>query len=359
MKWVTLAAVVGAVFVALVAAVAWLTVEYPKRPGPGEGKVVEVELPAGTSARQLASQLAGKGVISDPYLWELYLRLIGADRKLRVGIVLLRDNMTMRQVVRRVASGEGAVEVKVTIPEGYSRFEIAELFERWNLCRSGDFIRATENSRLLYELGIEAASAEGYLFPDTYRFIDNSGAETLVRRLVGVWRQRVPRLLGEYPAALAELHRQLGWGVHQVIILASIVEKETALAEERPMIAGVYLNRLLKPDFRPRRLQADPTVAYGCLVAPAGLASCAGYRNKQITHLMLQDSGNPYNTYRIEGLPPGPISNPGLPSIRAVLAPARHDFLYFVAGRGGQHRFSATIDAHNLAVKSAQSEEGR
>ena len=135
-----------------------------------------------------------------------------------------------------------------------------------------------------------------------------------------------------------------------MITLASIVEAEAAVAAELPVIAGVFLNRLRDPEFRPKRLQADPTVSYGCRLQPS-LPSCAGFDGRRITRAMLAGADNPYNTYRHEGLPPGPVGNPGLAAVEAVLAPAEHDYLYFVARGGGRHAFSATLEEHNRAVE--------
>lgn len=332
------------------AALGWLVYVYPKKRAPGQGRTVELILPAAASAQQVGAQLASKGAVAYPQLWPLYARIIGADKRFLVGTVLLQDNMSVREVVGRVAQGFGSVQVRVTIPEGFSRFEIARLLERWRLVDSARFLQAVQDRQLLAELGIEASSAEGYLFPDTYLLTERGGAPALVRRMVLNWRRRVTPLFDRRAQAVAELKAQLGWGIYQILTLASIVEKEAAVASERPVIAGVFLNRLLKPEFRPKRLQADPTVTYGCLVAAANAPSCAGDRDGHLTHEMLADNGNPYNTYRLEGLPPGPIANPGLDAITAVLIPTKHDYLYFVANGGGRHHFSTSIAAHNQAV---------
>ena len=165
-----------------------------------------------------------------------------------------------------------------------------------------------------------------------------------------------PEKTGNSGAALAALHVELGFRTHEVLTLASIVEKEARLSSEQPIIAGVFLNRLRDPSFRPKRLQADPTVTYGCLIVP-GLPSCAGASAGQApTRTMLVDPANPYNTYRHEGLPPGPIANPGLSAIEAVIQPAPHDYLYFVAQRGGAHTFSRNLQDHNVAVDQLRAE---
>lgn len=323
---------------------------YPKQRAAGSGGTVEITLPTGVSARQVGQLLADKGVIGNAQIWALYARLVGADRKLRAGVIRLRDNLMVSEIIERVTRETRDAQVRITIPEGLSRFEIARLFEQQAGVHRAQFLEATEERRLLTDVGIDASNAEGYLFPDTYLFTDRDGAPEFVRRLVLTWRRRVTPLLQEHAPVLAQLQRELGWGPFQVLILASIVEKEAAVASERPIIAGVFLNRLLRPDFRPKRLQADPTVAYGCVASPKKAPSCTGYVENHITHAMLEDAANVYNTYRYEGLPPGPIANPGLDAIKAVLNPAKHDYLYFVANGARRHRFSATIEAHNRAV---------
>jgi UPF0755 protein len=367
-----LRALLGVVLPALLlglAALGWLLLVYPRQPGPGKGRAVQIELVPGISPETLAARLAGQGALSRPRLFALYLRALGADGKLRGGAVMVRDSMSPRALLQRVAEGFGSAEVRVTLVEGSTRFDMARELERWSLCRGDHFLRQSENRELLRQAGIDAPNAEGYLFPDTYRLDDALGARELVRRLLDNFRRRVQPLLRNNPEALPRLKRQLGWGLHEVVILASIVEKEAAIASERPLIAGVFLNRLLNPDFKPHRLQADPTAAYGCLAAaaaspPAGATpfafppSCSGFDGKRVTRSMMQDPANPYNTYRHEGLPPGPIANPGLDSIRAVLSPARHDFLYFVVSGGGAHRFSATLGEHGRAVEAFRAKGG-
>lgn len=297
----------------------------------------------------LASSLGEAGVVEEPELFVVYARLLGADEHLRDEEVLLTDDMTPRDVLQRIATGFGSARVRVTIPEGFHRFDIGERLERWAVCDADDFIAATEDRALLDELGIEAPSAEGYLFPDTYRFHEDLDPREAVRRFVTNWRRRAGPVYERHEAGLAELSETLSWGQHEALILASIVEKEAAVAEERPTIARVFLNRLRDPDFRPRRLQADPTVSYGCLAARDAAPSCAAF-DRRISRAMLRDRANVYNTYRHEGLPPGPIANPGLASIEAVLSSEAHGYLYFVARGSGRHTFSATLEEHNEAV---------
>ena len=192
---------------------------------------------------------------------------------------------------------------------------------------------------------------EGYLFPDTYSLRDDLTPTEMIARMVASFRRRTNALMMEHATGATRLRDDLGFELDEIVALASVVEKEAAVADERPIIAGVFINRLRSPDFRPRRLQADPTVSYGCRTAPERAPSCAGFDGRRITRAMLNDRQNPYNTYRHEGLPPGPICNPGLASLRAVLTAEPHDYLYFVARGGGRHTFSATLEEHNAAVQ--------
>lgn len=298
----------------------------------------------------LAARLAEAGAVEDPQLFAIYARLLGADEHLRRGRVLLTDDMTPRDVLQRVAVGFGAASVRVTIPEGFDRYDIAARLARWGVCDEAGFLAATEDRALLEELGIEGPTAEGHLFPDTYRFSQDLEGPDVVRRLASNWTRRVEPVFEAHGEALGWLEEELSWGRAEVLTLASIVEKEAAVAEERPIIARVFINRMRSPEFRPKRLQADPTVSYGCLVARQRAPSCADFDGRTITRAMLADPENVYNTYRHEGLPPGPICNPGVDSIRAVLTAEPHGYFYFVARGGGRHAFSATLEEHHEAV---------
>jgi UPF0755 protein len=278
--------------------------------------------------------------------------VFGADRKLNSGRVLLQDSMSVREIVQRLASGFGYAQLRVTIPEGYTRFDIAAILQRWRICQSKSFLQATEDATILEQFEIDQTNAEGYLFPDTYELKEGLDAKNVVNRMLTNFRRRLGSLSQRHPHALSRLKEEMGWGLHQVVILASIIEKEAKDPSEQPIIAGVFFNRLRRPEFPLRRLQADPTIAYGCRIAPELSKACTQFNGKQITRAMIQDENNPYNTYRFEGLPPGPISNPGLGALRAVLQPTEHDFFYFVVSASGRHRFSKTIAEHNRAVQT-------
>ncbi|MFW6051562.1 MAG: endolytic transglycosylase MltG [Myxococcota bacterium] len=340
---------------AAVGAAAWTLLVYPDRQGPGTGRVVDVRLEPGGSIEDAAAALGEAGVVAHPRLFAAYARFVGADERLRDGRIVLPDDLTPAGVLPHIARGFGTAWVRVPIPEGFTRYDIAERLGAWGITDAQAFLEATGSPDEARRLGIEARTLEGYLFPATYQMGKGTPPREVARELVASWRRHVMPVLEREAGGLAALQRELGWGLHEVVTLASIVEKEAAVPEERSVIAGVFLNRLRDPGFVPKRLQADPTVAYGCLASPALASSCAEFDGR-ITGSMLRDDDNPYNTYRAEGLPPGPIANPGLSSIRAVLAPAEHDYLYFVARGGGRHHFSASLEEHAEVVRRRELE---
>lgn len=334
---------------ALLGALAWLFVIYPDSDGPaGDEEEVVVEVAEGTTLRRLANELEDRGVLEDARVWSVYMRMRGLDRHLRQGKIRFRVPMTPEQVARYATTRLGRIQIRILIPEGFSRFEIAARLEEYGICSADSFLDATEDSSLLASYGVEANDAEGYLFPDTYEFDDQSKPRRVVERMLANWTRRFEEVQRDYAAQLAALD---GWTTHDIITLASVVEKEAAVPSERARIAGVFWNRLRSKRFLPRRrLQADPTVQYGCIAVPEAAPSCKGY-DGHITRAMLDDPENPYNTYRHSGLPPGPISNPGKAAITAVIDPEKHDYFYFVARGSGRHHFSKTLRQHNIAVR--------
>jgi UPF0755 protein len=300
-----------------------------------------------TPARVLANELAGKGVVRTPWLFALYLSLFGKNPA--PGVHLLRDDLSPRELAQRVGRSVGRPSVRATVPEGWNHVQIGRRLEELEVTTESDFRKAAYDAKLCAELGLPGPSVEGYLFPATYELFVDSDAATVVRTLVAEAKKRHEKLESEAAGAFERLGRDFGFHLHEVVTLASIVERETGDAEELPIVAGVFMNRLSDPTFRPAKtLQSDPTAAYGCLVEPARAPSCAATANG-VTPGMLRDSSNRYNTYRHAGLPPGPIGNPGEKALRAVLSPAKTDFLYFVA-KGRKHQFSKTFDEHREAV---------
>ncbi|HEX7604155.1 MAG TPA: endolytic transglycosylase MltG, partial [Polyangiaceae bacterium] len=271
----------------------------------------------------------------------------GGTSSLAKGLHYLPVDLTPQELLARLQR-KGAAHVKVVIPEGWNRYDIARRLDALRICTLRSFIEATDAPSLLAELHVEGPSAEGYLFPATYDLELDSEPAAIVRRMVREFDKRWSTLDEKHAAGLLDLGSSLHWGRREVVILASMVEKEAAVDDERATIASVFLNRLRDKTFEPKLLQCDPTAGYGCLVGTS--PGCEGFSGK-ITHEVVADAENLYNTYKHEGLPPGPIGNPGVRSLEAVLAPAMTHYFYFVAKGGGRHTFSETYAAHTAAVR--------
>jgi UPF0755 protein len=320
-------------------------------PGPGSGRVSEFSVLPGESIGSLAGRLATAGLTESPRLLATYVRVLHPSLEPVPGRHVVRDDLSTRELLRRLARLPGRGSVRVVVPEGFNHVQLSERFEQQGVCEAEDFRRAVRDGPSIRKLGIPADSAEGYLFPATYELLADSTPSAVVAVLVGEAQKRLAALQRELHAAFDARQREHGLSVHDVIVLASIVEKGAAKADEKPLIASVFLNRLVDPTFRPlRMLQSDPTASYGCLVQDPPPASCSPGRP---TPAMLRDSSNAYNTYRRAGLPPGPISSPGEAAVRAVLSPAQTDYLYFVTQGGGRHRFSRTFGEHRTAVEQS------
>lgn len=330
----------------------WLFVVYPGGRGPGSGRSIQVEVPAGVTPASLASLLAEQGLVSSPRLFSLWVRATGGTHAVAAGEHLLTDDASPRQLMARLERRPGGGSVRVTFPEGWTRFDMARRLQDREVCPLRDFLEATTDAALLQELGIQADSAEGFLFPATYDLPMDSDAADVVRRMKHEFDRRWDLLSRGHQGSLNDVMTSASLGVRDVLTLASMVEKEAAVDEERPLVASVFLNRLRDPAFTPKRLECDPTAVYGCIVAPERAASCAAFTGKA-TAPIEHDPDNPYSTYTHEGLPPGPIANPGAKAIEAVMSPANTHYLYFVAKGDGRSVFSETYDAHAAAVRAA------
>lgn len=342
MSWVMLA-----VWFAGTMLLSWLMLVYPNQSQKAPYKDVAIEPELG-GVEALAHQLHEQGFINNPRAFAAYLRLLDAERSLRKGSVVVNKALSVRALLPRLAEGFGLATVRVPIPEGYTRFDVAQRMSRYGVCDELSFSRAATDGALLRALALPGESAEGYLFPATYELPQGAKAQDVVREMVRVFRSRTAARFKAYESEHDGTPFSLT--THELVTLASIVEREARLPEERPTIAGVFMNRLTSPDFHPKRLQADPTVAYGCLVEPDRIPSCADYAGR-VTPAMVRDPANRYSTYRNEGLPPGPISNPGLSALDAALHPQQHDFFYFVTSGGGHHAFTHSLDEHNVRVR--------
>jgi UPF0755 protein len=325
---------------------------YPERPGTGSSEVIRVTIPAGASFPQVLELLQEKAVVApeDARAFKLFVLHRGAAQKVTAGKHEFRGDMTPIEILEELQRSQPATERRVTVPEGLHSVQIAALLADAGV--GGDqqrLLAAMRDPELLARLEVPAASAEGYLFPDTYQFSTESSATQIVERMVTRHQQVYAELRRTHNDGAQELATELGWGDHQIVIMASLIEKETGQAAERPRIASVFLNRLRFTTFRPKLLQTDPTIIYGCTVPERKSEACQQFEGR-IRRIHLRDEDNPYNTYTNEGLPPGPISNPGRAALESVLDPERTRYLYFVARNDGTHQFSKTVQEHEAAV---------
>ncbi|PRP96357.1 endolytic transglycosylase MltG [Enhygromyxa salina] len=325
---------------------------YPERPGVGSSEPITLTIPAGASFPRVLELLQEHEVIAadEAQAFKLFVLHRGAAAKVTAGKHEFRGDMTPTQILDELMRRQGAQERRVTIPEGKQSLQIAQIFAEAGLGGSeAELIAAMRDPELLARLEIPAASAEGYLFPDTYKFSTEATATQIVERMIKRHQQvfnEVRRANGE---GARELLDELGWGDHQIVTMASLIEKETGQAAERPRIASVFINRLRFTSFKPKLLQTDPTIIYGCTVPVRKSEACQQFEGR-IRRIHLRDPDNPYNTYTHEGLPPGPISNPGRDALAAVLAPEKTRYLYFVARNDGTHQFSKSVEEHEAAV---------
>jgi UPF0755 protein len=342
----------AAVVLFAAAALVWLLVLYPSGPGVGDGHGVKVTLAPGLGPRQIAEQLAQEGVLAKPHVFAFWLWATGGGGRVVPGPHLLTDDASPRELLARLERRGGAETARVTFPEGWTRFDIARRLEDKHVTPLREFLDATTDRELLHELGIDADSAEGFLFPATYDFAFDSDPHDVMRRMKREFDRRWDLLSRARGASLSDVMSSAKLDEAGVVTLASLVEKEAAVDDERPIIASVFLNRLRDPAFHPKHLECDPTASYGCLAFPEKAASCATFSGKA-TAAIEHDPDNPYSTYTHEGLPPGPIANPGYKSLDAVMAPSVTPYFFFVAHGGGRHAFSETYEGHLAAVHDA------
>ena len=307
-----------------------LGVLFLARPPSTDRRPQTVDIPHGATFLDITEQLHREGLISSPRAFLLLGRLTGRERAVKPGEYRLHRAMRPMDLLDTLVRGD-VVQHRVVIPEGAASREIAAILEAADLLEAGAFYDAVHDPAFAAALGIDGASLEGYLFPETYHFRKHTPARQVARRMVMQFRT-------VYNDAFRARAAALGMTEHEVVTLASIIEKETALPSEREVISAVFHNRLK----RKMRLQSDPTVIFS-------LADFDGdLRRKDLFN------PSPYNTYRVAGLPPGPIANPGRAAIHAALYPAEVDYLFFVSKNNGSHHFSKTLAEHNLAVQKYQ-----
>ncbi len=289
-----------------------------------------VTIPEGSTFQQVASLLAREHLIKSRAAFLVLGKANVADRKIHPGEYELNAAMLPIDILNKLLTGRVVLH-PVMVPEGVTMGQIAEVLDQHGITDQAEFMRLVKDKVFISSLGIEADTLEGYLFPETYRFARATKAKEVIQTMVNnLWQVFTPEL--------RDRAKQLDMTVHDVLTLASVVEKETRVGTERQLISAVFHNRLKKRI----PLQSDPTVIYGLQSFDGNL------RKKDLS------SPSPYNTYRVRGLPPGPIANPGAEAIRAVLYSAPSPYLYFVSRNDGTHQFSATLAEHNLAVEKYQ-----
>jgi UPF0755 protein len=292
-------------------------------------RIITVE--PGMGVNGVIARLGESGIVRYPTALKIYLRLTGRTN-LKAGDYKFTSPISPLQAIDKIERGEVYLE-RVTIPEGFDRFEIAEtLAARTGKATEEEFLRLMSDAKPISQIAPQARNLEGYLFPDTYSYSSKTTPEELIRAMVNRFDEVFT------PDWIARAG-QLGMTVHQVVTLASIIEEEAKVPDERPRMASVFMNRLRLH----MPLGSDPTFIYA-----AKLAHDYDGNPNQPRHRQRE---SPYNTYRVGGLPPGPIASPGRASLEAALYPEETDYLYFVVnGTGGRHKFSRTAAEHDLAV---------
>ncbi len=332
--FLVLSVAVVALLLAIGGGAAYLGYTFLHTPPSTTAQDVVYEVSAGKGFNAIATDLEQRGLVKNAFFFSLYARLKNQRSKLKVGEYILRTNMLPHEVLETITSGK-SIARSFTVSEGLSIYEIADLYEKQGFGTATEFMSLARDPQFVKSLLGEAHdSLEGYLFPETYMLTKYTDTKTLlgnmVKRFLYVYNEIQPQ--GNLP----------GWSRHQIVTLASIIEKETGAPEERPLISSVFHNRLLKK----MRLQTDPTVIYG-------KAERTGRLEINITRADLTTPTR-YNTYVISGLPPGPIANPGREALLAAMNPKPSSYLFFVSQNDGTHVFSDDYKNHEKAVKKFQ-----
>jgi len=303
---------------------------YANTPAGNDNLKKIITVTPGQNLNLISNKLFQEGIIKSPQKFNFVGRLKGYDKKLKAGEYHLSSSIPPAQILDILINGKVMLH-RITIPEGYNIQQIASLVEKVGFGSREEFIRLGNDTLLVNEMGIDSETFEGYLFPDTYYF----PSKVPLRKIIITMLKRFKEIFSSGWVKRAE---ELGFSMHEILTLASIIEKETGAAFERPIISSVFHNRLKKR----MRLESDPTVIYGIKDFNGNLT------RKNLNTI------TPYNTYKIKGLPPGPIASPGYKSIEAALYPDNTHYLYFVSKKNNTHKFSNTITEHNRAVHKYQ-----
>lgn len=307
----------------------WRALTVPYKGYTAASKQVEVR--KGIRATAIIRHLQREGIVRDAYIPLAYLKLVRRGESLKAGVYEFNKPLTAVDVLEKLMRGDVILK-SVTIREGLDRFTIGHIFSAEGFGRAAEWDKLTADPEQIRDIAPEAQSLEGYLFPDTYKFNPGTPASAIVQAMTQNFRKHFTPEIGFITTGLS---------IHQTVTLASIVESEAKLPNERALVASVYLNRLK----RNMLLGCDPTVIYALKLAQRWDG------NIRKADLSID---SPYNTYRVHGLPPGPVCNPGLASLRAASAPATSEFLYFVARHDGSHAFATNVEEHNHNVQVYQ-----
>lgn len=323
-----------ALVLALGGGVGYLAYQFINSRPNAQAQDVVYEVVPGKGFNFIAKELENQGLVKNAFFFSVFARFKGDRSKVKVGEYLLRTNMTPQEILNVITSGK-SIARSFTISEGLSTYEIADLYEKQGFGRASEFLALVRDPQLISTLlGRPQESLEGYLFPETYMLTKYTDTKTLISNMV-------KRFLYVYNEVQAQTAFP-GWSQHQIVTLASIIEKETGAPQERPLISSVFHNRLQKK----MRLQTDPTVIYG-KAESTGRIEINITRNDLLTPTR-------YNTYVIYGLPPGPIANPGREALIAAVRPEVSDYLFFVSQNDGTHVFSVDYKGHQRAVQKFQ-----
>lgn len=311
---------------------AWFSLEFysPRKSMPQD---VLFEIEPGKGARAIAQDLKQKGIIRKKWPFLVGYRLFFSSQSLKAGEYSFRLPLSTKGILATISKGRVFLH-PLTIPEGLTRKEVAQYLDSQNFVNEQEFLEAASRTDMISDLDKEASNLEGYLFPETYHFAKQTPSEKIISTLVAQFKN----IFNETWQKRAE---EIGMTLREVVILASLIEKETSVADEKELVSAVFHNRLKKR----MKLDCDPTIIYD--LKEKGL-----FRERLHARDIKLDS--PYNTYLHRGLPPGPICNPGQESLRAALYPADKPYLYFVSKNDGSHHFSSTFKEHQNAVMKYQ-----
>jgi len=294
-------------------------------------QLIMIRIPPGATLKQIATKLKDRNLILSASSFRLLTNIQNKHTQVQAGEYELSQSMLPMDILLTITSGK-TILYPVTIPEGYRITEIAQLLASKGLANKDAFIKKCRNISWMDSLKIPSDSLEGYLFPETYHFSKHTSERKIIQTMLDTFKERVVN------QKLLDLVKRSSFSLHEIITLASLIEKETGMDEERKHISSVFHNRLRKKML----LQTDPTVIYAIEEFDGNI------RKKDLS------IDSPYNTYRYKGLPPGPIASPGLKSITAALSPIKTNHFYFVSRKDGSHHFSSSLEEHNNAVRRYQ-----